>query len=169
MDIEIVAVGKLRPYYRHAADDDIRRLRRYTHVREQEVREASRAPNTSVQQRRRAARLEVKIPIAPRLLSLAREGVAMVQPEVAPISSRLAAAGPAARLSPSEAPPGLNSSVFARASARWSLGPFTFPQWRPGDSVPSSCTGPIRFLAESRTIREVERLPLTLGLAAPTR
>ena len=45
MDIEIVAVGKLRPYYRHAADDYIRRLRRYTHVREQEVREASRAPN----------------------------------------------------------------------------------------------------------------------------
>jgi len=29
VDIEIVAVGKLRPYYRQAADDYIRRLRRY--------------------------------------------------------------------------------------------------------------------------------------------
>jgi len=44
VEITIVSVGKLRPYYRQAVDDYARRLKRYTGVREEEVREASRAP-----------------------------------------------------------------------------------------------------------------------------
>ncbi len=126
MDIEIVAVGKLRPYYRHAADDYIRRLRRYTHVREQEVREASRAPNTAVQRAEEAARLEVKIPDRTTVVALAREGVGWSSRELArQLEGWLLQGRPLAFLIGGSS--GLNSSVIARASARWSLGPLTFP------------------------------------------
>ena len=126
MDIEIVAVGKLRPYYRHAADDYIRRLRRYTHVREQEVREASRAPNTAVQRAEEAARLEVKIPDRTTVVALAREGVGWSSRELArQLEGWLLQGRPLAFLIGGSS--GLNASVIARASARWSLGPLTFP------------------------------------------
>ena len=126
MDIEIVAVGKLRPYYRQAADDYIRRLRRYAHVREQEVREASRAPNTAVQRAEEAARLEVKIPDRTTVVALAREGVGWSSRELAhQLETWLLQGRPLAFVIGGSS--GLNSSVIARASARWSLGPLTFP------------------------------------------
>ncbi len=126
MDIEIVAVGKLRPYYRQAADDYIRRLRRYAHVREQEVREASRAPTTSAQQAEEAVRLKVKIPDGSTVVALAREGIGWSSSELARQLDRwLLQARPLAFLIGGSS--GLDSSVIARASARWSLGPLTFP------------------------------------------
>jgi len=126
VDIEIVAVGKLRPYYRQAADDYVRRLRRYTHVREQEVREASRAPNTAVQRAEEAARLEVKIPDRTTVIALAREGVGWSSRELAhQLETWLLQGRPLAFVIGGSS--GLNSSVIARASARWSLGPLTFP------------------------------------------
>ena len=126
MDIEIVAVGKLRPYYRQAADDYIRRLRRYAHVREQEVREVSRAPNTAVQRAEEAARLEVKIPDRTTVVALAREGVGWSSRELArQLEGWLLQGRPLAFVIGGSS--GLNSSVIARASARWSLGPLTFP------------------------------------------
>ena len=126
MDIEIVAVGKLRPYYRQAADDYIRRLRRYAHVREQEVREASRAPNTAVQRAEEGARLEVKIPDRTTVVALAREGVGWSSREVArQLEGWMLQGRPLAFVIGGSS--GLNSSVIARASARWSLGPLTFP------------------------------------------
>jgi 23S rRNA (pseudouridine1915-N3)-methyltransferase len=126
VDIEIVAVGKLRPYYRQAADDYIRRLRRYTQVREQEVREASRAPNTAVQRAEEAARLEVKIPDRTTVVALAREGVGWSSRELArQLEGWLLQGRPLAFVIGGSS--GLNSSVIARASARWSLGPLTFP------------------------------------------
>jgi len=126
VDIEIVAVGKLRPYYRQAADDYVRRLRRYAHVREQEVREASRAPNTAVQRAEEAARLEVKIPDRTTVIALAREGVGWSSRELAhQLENWLLQGRPLAFVIGGSS--GLNSSVIARASARWSLGPLTFP------------------------------------------
>jgi 23S rRNA (pseudouridine1915-N3)-methyltransferase len=126
VDIEIVAVGKLRPYYRQAADDYIRRLRRYAHVREQEVREASRAPNTAVQRAEEAARREVKIPDRTTVVALAREGVGWSSRELArQLEGWLLQGRPLAFVIGGSS--GLNSSVIARASARWSLGPLTFP------------------------------------------
>ncbi|MFL5490047.1 MAG: 23S rRNA (pseudouridine(1915)-N(3))-methyltransferase RlmH, partial [Gemmatimonadales bacterium] len=118
--------GKLRPYYRQATDDYIRRLRRYAHVREQEVREASRAPNTSVQRAEEAARLEVKIPDRTMVVALAREGVGWSSRELARQLERWLLQGrPLAFLLGGSS--GLDPSVIARASARWSLGPLTFP------------------------------------------
>ncbi|MFL5530739.1 MAG: 23S rRNA (pseudouridine(1915)-N(3))-methyltransferase RlmH, partial [Gemmatimonadales bacterium] len=116
----------LRPYYRQAADDYIRRLRRYAHVREQEVREASRAPNTAVQRAEEAARLEVKIPDRTMVVALAREGVGWSSRELARQLERWLLQGrPLAFLLGGSS--GLDPSVIARASARWSLGPLTFP------------------------------------------
>ncbi|HKP49336.1 MAG TPA: 23S rRNA (pseudouridine(1915)-N(3))-methyltransferase RlmH, partial [Gemmatimonadales bacterium] len=115
-----------RPYYRQAADDYIRRLRRYAHVREQEVREASRAPNTAVQRAEEAARLEVKIPDRTTVVALAREGVGWSSRELArQLEGWLLQGRPLAFVIGGSS--GLNSSVIVRATARWSLGPLTFP------------------------------------------
>ncbi|HEY4649246.1 MAG TPA: 23S rRNA (pseudouridine(1915)-N(3))-methyltransferase RlmH [Gemmatimonadales bacterium] len=126
MDIEIVAVGKLRPYYRQAADDYIRRLRRYAHVREQEVREASRAPNTALQRGEEAARLEAKIPDGGTVVALAREGVGWSSRELARQMERWQLQGRSLAFLIGGSS-GLDTSVIGRASARWSLGPLTFP------------------------------------------
>jgi 23S rRNA (pseudouridine1915-N3)-methyltransferase len=126
MNLSIVAVGKLRPYYRQACDEYARRLKRYTSIREHEVREASRAPTTSVQRAEEAARLEVKIPDGSTVVALAREGIGWSSRELARQLERwLLQARPLAFLIGGSS--GLDSSVIARASARWSLGPLTFP------------------------------------------
>jgi 23S rRNA pseudoU1915 N3-methylase RlmH len=49
VELVLLAVGKLRPSYREACDDYLRRLSRYLKVREVEVREASRAPTVVAQ------------------------------------------------------------------------------------------------------------------------
>ena len=127
MHIEIVAVGKLRPYYRQAADDYLRRLRRYAQVRELEVREASRAPNPRAQRAEEAAQLETRVPDGSTVVALAREGMGWNSRELAHQVDRwLLQARPLAFLIGGSS--GLDSSVIARASARWSLGPLTFPQ-----------------------------------------
>ena len=117
MDIAIVAVGKLRPYYRQAADDYLRRLKRYASLREHEVREASRAPTPPAQRAEEAARLETRVADGSIMVALAREGVGWSSRELARQLERWLIGGSA----------GLDPSLMARASARWSLGPLTFP------------------------------------------
>jgi 23S rRNA (pseudouridine1915-N3)-methyltransferase len=126
MDIVVVAVGKLRPYYRQACDDYARRLKRYTAIREYEVREASRAPTAAVQRAEEAARLEVRIPEGSTVVALAREGVGWSSREVARQVERwlLQARALSLVIGGSQ---GLDPGLIARAAARWSLGPLTFP------------------------------------------
>src|ERR671920_1434414 len=83
MDLWVVAVGKLRPYYRQAADDYSRRLKRYVQLREVEVREASRAPTAAVQRGEEAARLEARIVDGSTVVALAREGTGWSSRELA--------------------------------------------------------------------------------------
>ena len=126
MDIWVVAVGKLRPYYRQAADDYIRRLRRYAHIREHEVREASRAPSPGAQRGEEAGRLEARIPEGSTVLALAREGTGWSSREIARQLDRwLLQARPLSLLIGGSE--GLDSGLIARSAARWSLGPLTFP------------------------------------------
>ena len=126
MDLTIVSVGKLRPYYRNAADDYLRRLRRYATPTEHEVREASRAPTVPVQRAEEAARLETRILDGSTVVALAREGTGWSSRELARQLDRwLLAARPLCFLIGGSA--GLDSSLIARAGARWSLGPLTFP------------------------------------------
>lgn len=126
MDIAVIAVGKLRPYYRQACDDYARRLKRYTTVREYEVREASRAPTAAVQRAEEAARLEARIPEGSTVVALAREGVGWSSREVARQVERwlLQARALSLVIGGSQ---GLDPGLIARAAARWSLGPLTFP------------------------------------------
>jgi 23S rRNA pseudoU1915 N3-methylase RlmH len=74
MDLRLLAVGKLRPAYREAGDDYLKRLRRYAAVQEIEIREASRAPTGVVQRREEAAQLRAKLPGDGFLVALDREG-----------------------------------------------------------------------------------------------
>ncbi|HEY3012402.1 MAG TPA: 23S rRNA (pseudouridine(1915)-N(3))-methyltransferase RlmH [Gemmatimonadales bacterium] len=122
----MLAVGKLRPYYRQAADDYLRRLKRYAIVREHEVREATRAPNAAAQRFEEAARLEASIAEGSTVVALAREGTGWSSRELARQLERwLLTARPLTLvIGGSE---GLEPSLLGRAGARWSLGPLTFP------------------------------------------
>jgi 23S rRNA (pseudouridine1915-N3)-methyltransferase len=126
VEITVAAVGKLRPYYRQAADDYARRLRRYATIREQEVREASRAPSSVVQRAEEAARLETKIADGSTMVALARDGAGWNSRELARQLERWLQAGRplALVIGGSE---GLDPALVSRAGARWSLGPLTLP------------------------------------------
>ena len=126
MEISIVAVGKLRPYYRQAVDDYARRLKRYATIREQDVREASKAPNAAAQRAEEAARLETKIAEGSTVVALGREGAGWNSRELARQLERLLLAARPLGLviGGSE---GLDPGLLARANARWSLGPLTLP------------------------------------------
>ena len=126
MDLALVSVGKLRPYYRAAADDYLRRLRRYATPTEREVREASRAPTVPLQRAEEAARLKTRLADGSSVVALAREGTGWSSRELARQLDRwLLAARPLAFVIGGSA--GLDPSLIARADARWSLGPLTFP------------------------------------------
>jgi 23S rRNA (pseudouridine1915-N3)-methyltransferase len=126
MDLRVVAVGKLRPYYRQAADDYGRRLKRYVQLREAEVREASRAPTLAGQRSEEAARLEARIADGSTVVALAREGTGWSSRELARQLERwVVHARPIALVIGGSA--GLDPALMARAAARWSLGPLTFP------------------------------------------
>jgi 23S rRNA (pseudouridine1915-N3)-methyltransferase len=126
MDLAVVSVGKLRPYYRNAADDYLRRLRRYASPTEYEIREASRAPTVSSQRAEEAARLETRIIDGSTVVALAREGTGWSSRELArQLEQWLLAARPLCLVIGGSA--GLDGSLIARAGARWSLGPLTFP------------------------------------------
>jgi 23S rRNA (pseudouridine1915-N3)-methyltransferase len=126
VEIAIVAVGKLRPYYRQAGDDYIRRLRRYVSISEREVREASRAPNVTSQLADEAKRLEAKVPSGSTVVALTRDGSAWSSRELAAQIDRwLMGSRPVAVMIGSSH--GLDPSLLARAHSRWSLGPLTLP------------------------------------------
>jgi 23S rRNA (pseudouridine1915-N3)-methyltransferase len=126
VEIAILAVGKLRPYYRQAGDDYIRRLKRYISISEQEVREASGAPNAARQLADEAKRVEAKIPAGAAVVALTREGSGWSSRELAAEVDRwLVASRPVALLIGGSN--GLDPSLLARAHSRWSLGPLTLP------------------------------------------
>ena len=126
MDLAIIAVGKLRPYYRQAADEYLRRLKRYATPREDEVREASRAPSPPVQRAEEAARLEARVPDGSTVVALAREGMGWSSRELARQLERwLLLSRPLAFVIGGSQ--GLDQGLLQRAHTRWSLGPLTFP------------------------------------------
>jgi 23S rRNA (pseudouridine1915-N3)-methyltransferase len=124
--LHLLAVGRLRPYFREACDDYLRRLGRYLTVSEAEVREAARAPSPEAQREEEAARLRSKIPAGAATVALAREGRGWSSPELARVVEqwRLAARPVAILIGGSR---GLAPALIAGAGARWSLGPLTLP------------------------------------------
>jgi 23S rRNA (pseudouridine1915-N3)-methyltransferase len=126
VELVLLTVGKLRPSYREACDDYLRRLGRYVAVRQVEVREASRAPNAEAQRREEAARLLARVPARARLVALARQGAAWSSEELARRLGRWVQEARAVALVIGGSR-GLAPDLLAEAADRWSLGPLTLP------------------------------------------
>ena len=125
MQVVIVAVGKLRSYYRRACDDYIRRLRRYARIEEREVRETS-GPARAVRQRQDDAALLERVPDGATLVALARGGSPWSSQELARRLERWRGdARPLALVIGGSH--GLGPSLLEQARAQWSLGPLTLP------------------------------------------
>ena len=126
MEIALIAVGRLRPFYRAACDEYVRRLGRYARVREEEVREASGAPSAAAQQSDEAGRLVARVPAGATVVALARDGTPWSSADLARQVDRwrLAARPVAFVLGGSR---GLAAALLAQADVRWSLGPLTLP------------------------------------------
>jgi 23S rRNA (pseudouridine1915-N3)-methyltransferase len=125
-ELVLLAVGKLRPSFRQACDDYLRRLGRHVKLREVEVREASRAPGVDAQRAEEAARLGARIPAGARLVALARQGSAWSSEELARRLERWLHEGRPVALAIGGSH-GLAPELVAGASDRWSLGPLTLP------------------------------------------
>ena len=126
MDLVILGVGRLRPSYREACDDYLRRLGRYARVSEVEVREASRAPTAEAQRKEEADRLLARVPGGATTVALAREGSAWTSEDLARrVEGWRVAARPLAFVIGGSH--GLAPGLVASAAGRWSLGPLTLP------------------------------------------
>jgi 23S rRNA (pseudouridine1915-N3)-methyltransferase len=122
----LLAVGRLRPSYREACDDYLRRLGRSVKVTEVEVKEASRAPTTNARREEEAGRLQARMPGGATVVALAREGSAWTSEELAVrLEGWRVAARPVAFVI--GGPHGLDPALLASAAVRWSLGPLTLP------------------------------------------
>lgn len=126
MELHLLAVGKLRPSFREACDDYLRRLGRHVKIRESEVREASRAPTVHAQRLEEAERLRAKLPASARLVALARQGSAWTSEELARRLDRWMHEGRPIALAIGGSH-GLAPALVAAAADRWSLGPLTLP------------------------------------------
>jgi 23S rRNA (pseudouridine1915-N3)-methyltransferase len=126
VEIALLAVGRLRPFYRLACDDYARRLGRYVRFREVEVREASHAPSPEAQRQEEAERLGAKLPPGSTVVALTRSGTPWSSDQLAREIDRwrLAAQPVALAIGGSH---GLAPELIAGSRLRWSLGPLTLP------------------------------------------
>jgi 23S rRNA (pseudouridine1915-N3)-methyltransferase len=124
MNIVIVAVGRLRPYYREACDDYLRRLSRYARLEEREIRETGKGSPAG--QKRDDAALLGQVPATAMLVALTRGGSEWSSRELAQRVGRWRT-GPRPVALAIGGSHGLGSTVLERADARWSLGPLTLP------------------------------------------
>lgn len=126
MKITVVAVGKLRPVLRAAADEYLARLKRYAVTEEIEVREAGRAPTPAASLRQEAERLGAKIPVGSLVVALDREGQGWSSEELAMRLGRWRDQARHLALVVGGSH-GLDPGVVKGADARWSLGGITLP------------------------------------------
>ncbi len=125
MQIVILAVGRLRSYYREACDDYLRRLGRYARVEEREVRETS-GVSPAVGQKRDDAVLAERVPDGATLVALTRGGTPWTSRELARRLERWRDGARPLALAIGGSH-GLGPEMLERAGARWSLGPLTLP------------------------------------------
>lgn len=126
METHLLAVGRLRPCFREACDDYLRRLRRYGPVREQEAREAARAATPELRRREEGDRLAALVPARAVVVALDRGGTAWSSSELARrLEGWRVGAAPVALVIGGAF--GLDPGILDRARARWSLGPLTLP------------------------------------------
>lgn len=126
MDTHLLAVGKLRQYYRQAADDYLRRLSRYGKLAEREIREAARATTATARRKEETARLEAALPERATLIVLESHGTPWSSEELARKLERWRNAAVPVALVIGGAW-GLEPAFVESAPFRWSLGPLTLP------------------------------------------
>ena len=126
ISLHIVAVGKLRPCFREAADDYLDRLSRYLPVDEREAKEAGRAGNDTAQRREEGRRLAALLPPGCLLVALTRGGEAWSSAELARRLGRWRDEGRDVALLIGGAT-GLDDALAEKATHRWGLGPLTLP------------------------------------------
>jgi 23S rRNA (pseudouridine1915-N3)-methyltransferase len=125
MTILLLAVGRLRPAYRSAADDYLRRLSRYAKASEIELRE-SRAGTADEARERDSAALRARIPPGATVVALARGGTPWSSEELARRVQGWQERGrPLAVVIGGSH--GLSPAFLTSADQRWSLGAGTLP------------------------------------------
>jgi 23S rRNA (pseudouridine1915-N3)-methyltransferase len=122
----LLAVGKLRPWYRDACDEYLRRLTHYGPIVERELREAGRATTTELRHREEAGRIARALPSGALVVALARGGTPWTSDQLARQLDRWRQSSQDLALVIGGAY-GLAPELLARASQRWSLGPLTLP------------------------------------------
>ena len=125
MQVVVLAVGKLRPAFRSAADEYLRRLGRYARVSETELREP-RAANPDEVRGREAAALRERVPAGATVVALARGGTPWSSEELARRLRGWQERGRPLVLAIGGSH-GLSADFLADATERWSLGPGTLP------------------------------------------
>lgn len=126
MRLLLLAVGKLRPAYREACDDYLRRLGRTVAVEEREIREAGRAGSAARQREEEGSRLLEAIPAGHAVVVLDQGGETWSSETLAARLDRWRLEGRdrAVVIGGAE---GLAPKVRERADQIWSLGPLTLP------------------------------------------
>lgn len=126
METRLLAVGKLRGYFREACDDYLRRIGRFGPVTEREVREAGRAATATLRRRQETDRLVSELPLRAVVVALDRVGSAWSSDELARRLERWrVGAAPVALVIGGAF--GLDPDFTRTAPHRWSLGPLTLP------------------------------------------
>ena len=126
MQLYLFAVGKLRPAFREACDEYLRRLRRVVPLTERELREAGRAGSVTQQREEEGKRVLEVLPDHVDLTLLDLDGARWSSEQVAEQLQewRLQAHDHALVIGGAV---GVSPAVRQRASSAWSLGPLTLP------------------------------------------
>jgi 23S rRNA (pseudouridine1915-N3)-methyltransferase len=125
VEITVLAVGKLRPFYREACEEYGKRLRRYLPVHEVEIREGRGGSSTEIE-RDEGRRMLEKVPDRAVVVALARDGTPWSSTDLASRLERWNLVHrPLVFLIGGST--GLGRDVLERAEQRWSLGPLTLP------------------------------------------
>ena len=121
----ILAVGKLRPFYRDACNEYGKRLNRYLAFTEIEIREG-RGSSAAAMERDEGKRLIEKLPPRSLVVALTRDGSQWSSTDLASRLERWTQESrPIAFLIGGST--GLNREVLDLSDYRWSLGPLTLP------------------------------------------
>jgi 23S rRNA (pseudouridine1915-N3)-methyltransferase len=126
MELVVLAVGRLRPVFRAAADEYLHRLRHYGRITEVEVKDAGRAPTAAAALALEGERLGARLATGARVVVLDRSAAPWSSEQVARRIEQwqLEARAVAVVLGGSH---GLAPEILARAKERWGLGPLTLP------------------------------------------
>lgn len=126
MHLTLLAVGRLRPAYRQAADEYLCRLGRYVRAEEVEVKETGRAATDLESRRVEGGRLRGKFPNRAYLVVLDREASPWSSEALAQRMERWELlARPVVILIGGST--GLETGIVRDADERWGLGPLTLP------------------------------------------